>query len=504
MNKAKRLGFDAADLLAWLDGMRWFGGGKPKIDRAFAIGGPWDEEIFWLAVSADGREYNVPVVVTQDGPVDAAEHPAGQRALLALATASEDVEATAVVGESDARLVSEPRAAGAAAASAHKLTGEQSNTSVIYELADSTQAIVKVFRVLSPGENPDVFLTGVLSDSGTVPLLLGNARMAWAGQVADVLVAQEFLAGSQDAWRTVTAQVPGAGGDEEFDPDRPVQTPDERESIERLGALTRKIHKELAARCGTSEADAADRARLRRAWSKRADEAVALVPGLAAHRQRIDALYAATEDVAWPPLQRIHGDYHLGQVLDAPDRGWVALDFEGEPLRPLVERTEPDLAVRDVAGMVRSFGYAAGMTLNRLAYAHDRPDPSDVEEREAEQIAAWEKAAVAAFLRGYGELSEAESLLLDVLILDKALYELTYEAAQRPDWLGIPLGGVAAILRVDPASIAEPAGAGKSVASAAGAGAAGQVVADSERSADQNADADQDIDPEQREESPEA
>ena len=263
MSEARRLGFEASDLLAWLGGMRWFGGGKPKIDRAFALGGPWDEKVFWLAVSADGREYNVPVVVTEDGPVDAAEHPAGQRALLALATASERVEATAVVGESDARLASEPRAAGAAASGAHKLTGEQSNTSVIYELADSERAIVKVFRVLSPGENPDVFLTGVLSDSGTVPRLLGNARMAWAGQVADVLVAQEFLAGSQDAWRTVTAQVPGADG-RQFDPDRPVQTPEERDSIERLGALTRKIHEELAARCGTSEADAASRARLRR------------------------------------------------------------------------------------------------------------------------------------------------------------------------------------------------------------------------------------------------
>lgn len=98
MSEAKLLGFEASDLLAWLGGMRWFGGGKPKIDRAFALGGPWDEKVFWLAVSADGREYNVPVVVTEDGPVDAAEHTAGQRALLALATASERVEATSVVG----------------------------------------------------------------------------------------------------------------------------------------------------------------------------------------------------------------------------------------------------------------------------------------------------------------------------------------------------------------------------------------------------------------------
>lgn len=484
---------DMENLQTWLDAVRWFGGGEATIERMFALIGSWNEKVLWLAVSAQGDAYNVPIVLTNEGPIDAADHPAGQRALLALSTGSEDVATVAVkdatvsadgtVGvstegaagvstegavaavsisgagngetaasatadvESDASLVSAPRGESPGFVNAHRLTGEQSNTSVIYELADSSQAIVKIFRILSPGQNPDVFLTGALSDSGTVPRLLGSARMEWAGLSADVLVAQEFLAGSQDAWRTVTATVPGGDA---TDSKRPSY---ERESIERLGALTRRIHEELAARCGTIEADEENRARLRRAWIERADEAVALVPGLAAHRGRIDALYAATETLAWPPLQRIHGDYHLGQVLDAPGRGWVALDFEGEPLRPLADRTQPDLAVRDVAGMIRSFGYAAGMTRNHLAYAHDRPDPSGIEEHEVARIKAWEEAAVAAFLHGYGELGEAENILLNALILDKALYELAYEAAQRPDWLEIPLAGVARILDVDPDSI---------------------------------------------------
>lgn len=478
---------DMENLQTWLDAVRWFGGGEATIERMFALIGSWNEKVLWLAVSAQGDAYNVPIVLTNEGPIDAADHPAGQRALLALSTGSEDITTVAVKNlatvaikgtsvaftegtaakdrisgadkgkttapgstadvESDASLVSAPRGESPGFVNAHRLTGEQSNTSVIYELADSSQAIVKIFRILSPGQNPDVFLTGALSDSGTVPRLLGSARMEWAGLSADVLVAQEFLAGSQDAWRTVTATVPGGDA---TDSERPSH---ERESIERLGALTRRIHEELAARCGTIEADEENRARLRRAWIERADEAVALVPGLAAHRGRIDALYAATETLAWPPLQRIHGDYHLGQVLDAPGRGWVALDFEGEPLRPLADRTQPDLAVRDVAGMIRSFGYAAGMTRNRLAYAHDRPDPSGIEEHEVARIKAWEEAAVAAFLHGYGELGEAENILLNALILDKALYELAYEAAQRPDWLEIPLAGVARILDVDPDSI---------------------------------------------------
>src|SRR5699024_3606568 len=110
-----------------------------------------------------------------------------------------------------------------------------------------------------------------------------------------------------------------------------------------------------------------------------------VAPQLAPHRDEVDAVIAAASEVAWPPLQRIHGDFHLGQALDVPGRGWVMVDFEGEPLRPLGERTRPDLALRDVAGMLRSFDYAAG----------------SVEHQDGTSRAPWARAARAAFLIGY-------------------------------------------------------------------------------------------------------
>ena len=140
-------------------------------------------------------------------------------------------------------------------------------------------------------------------------------------------------------------------------------------------------------------------------------------------------------DRSWPDLQRVHGDYHLGQVLDVPGRGWVLLDFEGEPLRPLAERNEPDLAARDIAGMLRSFDYAAGA--RSLAVAQD-----------TERAAAWAHDCRAAFLDGYASVAgdprgtPEAAALLDALELDKALYEVSYEARFRPGWSSIPISAL--------------------------------------------------------------
>jgi predicted trehalose synthase len=133
--------------------------------------------------------------------------------------------------------------------------------------------------------------------------------------------------------------------------------------------------------------------------------------------------------------QRIHGDYHLGQVLRVPDRGWVLLDFEGEPLRPLAERSLPDQPLRDVAGMLRSFDYAAG------SWEQSHPGRSARE---------WAARAQRAFLDGYatesGRDPRGDSALLTAFQLDKALYEVVYEARNRPTWLTIPTAAVARLL----------------------------------------------------------
>jgi maltose alpha-D-glucosyltransferase/alpha-amylase len=143
---------------------------------------------------------------------------------------------------------------------------------------------------------------------------------------------------------------------------------------------------------------------------------------------------------------RIHGDYHLGQVLRVKT-DYVILDFEGEPARPLAERRAKQSPLKDVAGMLRSFSYAAYATL--MNYTSRRPEDLARLEPWAQ---LWERSTSAEFLRAYREtVPGAEFLpsdsgdfrkLLDVYVLDKALYELLYELNNRPAWVRIPLKGI--------------------------------------------------------------
>jgi maltose alpha-D-glucosyltransferase/alpha-amylase len=145
---------------------------------------------------------------------------------------------------------------------------------------------------------------------------------------------------------------------------------------------------------------------------------------------------------------RCHGDYHLGQVLWA-DGDFVILDFEGEPTRTIAERRAKQSPLKDVAGMLRSFDYAAYAGL--FAFTQDRPDHFGRLAPEAER---WRQAVSAAFLDAYrataADLLPADAAqraaLLDAFLLAKALYELVYELNNRPDWAGIPLRGVLALL----------------------------------------------------------
>lgn len=311
---------------------------------------------------------------------------------------------------------------------ASKLTSEQSNTSIIYRFCEpdsvgSSGIILKVFRVLSDGENPDVVLQQALDSdgSGSVAHQYGSARLTHDDQCWDMFVAQEFLAGSADAWQVITDGLENTDG-----------RLDNREDIVALGTMTRDIHDSLARSFPTVPASEEDKRTFRDTWASRATQAIVDAPQLAQYQDKIDEVFDAALAGSWPKLQRIHGDYHLGQVLNSPVRGWVALDFEGEPLRPLSQRVQPDLAVRDVAGMLRSFEYAAGSALKAGG--------------DAEALDTWLDAAKAAFMEGYGDLDSDEAELLFALTLDKALYEVSYEAASRPAWIDIPLSGVERLL----------------------------------------------------------
>jgi maltokinase len=314
----------------------------------------------------------------------------------------------------------------------HVLSGEQSNTSVVLDLVDSLGVaseplICKLFRVLHHGQNPDVVVQSALAGAGSthVPRSVGYVCGHWPDAGAPdgvarghLAFAQEFLPGVEDAWRVALAAVASGA--------------DFSEQARRLGQATAQVHATLAQAMGTRDATDGDVVDLTRSMRARHASAVSEVPALAEYDSMVHAFIEQVSSARWPALQRIHGDYHLGQVLDVPDRGWVLVDFEGEPLRPLAERGQPALALRDVAGMLRSFDYVAG------SWEQAHPGRS---------AAPWATRARTAFLDGYtrsaGHDPRQDAVLLDALELDKALYEVVYEARNRPTWLGIPTTAIA-------------------------------------------------------------
>ncbi|WP_311777401.1 phosphotransferase [Trueperella abortisuis] len=425
---------------AWMTAARWFTGDPDAPvefgPSALLAKGQARTEIF--LVRCGKLTFSVPLTFRAQGGAigvfDATDDADGQAALLGAIYAGQladhakgDAGATAANGAADLRLEARPIRSAAPVASAAKLTSEQSNTSIVYRFAEPEEAgsagiILKVFRVLSDGANPDVELLSALDASGSraVPRQYGSVRGTWgtpSGPAGtDMLVAQEFLVGATDAWQVIQGQLART------------TSFTQKAEIEALGALTRDIHRQLAAAFPTVEATAAMRTQIVSQWRERAAAALTHAPALLPYHDQIEAAFSGALKVGWPALQRIHGDYHLGQVLRAPGRGWVALDFEGEPLRPLAERVQPDLALRDVAGILRSFDYAGGS--------------AELAGGDRHELGRWTRRAQEAFMSGYGHIGGSERRLLDALILDKALYEVSYEAASRPAWLEIPVRGV--------------------------------------------------------------
>ncbi|WP_124055230.1 hypothetical protein [Arcanobacterium ihumii] len=308
----------------------------------------------------------------------------------------------------------------------HRLNAEQSNTSIIYEFKEadshgSEGLIVKLLRIVNIGANPDIELQAALAGQNprTVPLHYGSARVRASHGLgyADLLVGQELLRGCVDAWQMFQAEL-----------NTPSSEPNDPNLIRSLGALSADFHSQLRELFPTDAPTPGRKAEIYSTWVDRCNEAIEAAPELAEYRSEILGLFDRARNINWPDLQRVHGDYHLGQVLFVPHLGWRAVDFEGEPLRPLFQRSQSDLSLRDVAGMLRSFDYAAGAVV-----LNGKP----------ENVArAWAKNAQALFMSGYGALSNEEELLLGALILEKALYEVVYEATYRPRWLTIPVQAV--------------------------------------------------------------
>jgi predicted trehalose synthase len=301
------------------------------------------------------------------------------------------------------------------------LAGEQSNTSIVFEEAGAPTIILKLFRTLHHGENPDVTVQRVLSEAGSpfVPRFLGSLDAEWPDVGRDSGVArgtlgfaQEFLPGVRDGW-TIGLEAATQGRD--F-----------TDAAHDLGAAVAGVHGALGAALGTADTGTDEVAATGAGWQRRLAMAAAEVSAVADRRSAIGAVYDAALERPWPRLQRIHGDLHLGQVLAVPHGGWRIIDFEGEPLRPMEERTIPDLPPRDVAGMLRSFDYAGAVG--------GGPGAGE-----------WASACRSAFVYGYSGAAgaiELDAVLLRALVLDKAVYESVYEARNRPDWLPVPLAGI--------------------------------------------------------------
>ncbi|HEX9624676.1 MAG TPA: aminoglycoside phosphotransferase [Streptosporangiaceae bacterium] len=457
-------------LVGWLPSQRWFAGGGATIDDLvissdvqLAAGDPELRHlVVEVTVAKETSSYQVlagltsalapelargTIGVLTDGRTayDGALDPKLTSVLLRGIAAQRQAGPIRFVAEDGARIDTE--------AVGRTLPALQSNTGVVF----GNQAILKLLRRPSLGGHPDLEIPATLAREGShliaAPLGWVELRppelhppelhppelhppgLSSADDHDSIVLAilSEFYANSADGWSLATANLHAAN-------------PDFTAEAGLLGQATAQLHAELATAFGT---DMMPKTAIRQVTDQLAADlakATAIVPELAEHEAAILACYSdlgeSTEELQ---IQRIHGDYHLGQVLGIDPHGdlpgitrWVILDFEGEPLVPLAQRRAFAPVMRDVAGMLRSFDYAA-----RHQLLHD-PDNQQL----ASVAQDWVSRSQDAFCTGYGAASgtdpRASGSLLRALTLSKAVYEAVYETRHRPGWLPIPLQAIAA------------------------------------------------------------
>jgi maltose alpha-D-glucosyltransferase/alpha-amylase len=398
-----------------------------------------------------------------------------------------------VAGRLDARASS----AFARSRDAHRLparigSAEQSNTSIIY----GRELILKLFRRLQTGENPDVeigrFLTEIAQFRPIAPFLGEISITPAGGEKTTVAMLQGLVANNGDGWQWFLDQISGFFESvESLPPPRPLAFPGfvdrpeppaealkhastALEAAALLGQRTAEMHLSLATHTDdpafaaepfTPVDQSRDAQRIEAQIMSTLDALKVKLPALAdvvaddaallvsRRRELIARAHAIESGTAAGKRIRIHGDYHLGQTLrtgtDPASGDFVLLDFEGEPARPLIERRQKQSPLKDVAGMVRSFSYAAHSGVNHfLAEGRSGAAPETL----AAWAMLWQNSVASGFLRAYRVAIAANSDLIPppeqaqtlytAYLLEKALYELLYELNNRPTWLRIPISGI--------------------------------------------------------------
>jgi trehalose synthase-fused probable maltokinase len=398
---------------------------------------PGTHELYQLPIGARPEgEWTEGVIATNEGMAiyDAMSDPEMVRQLVRLIAAGTEIE----TGQGTAEFRSVGDGLGPEVAEVRPMGAEQSNSSVVLD----ERLVLKAYRRLGAGPNPELEILRFLTERDFPHIAALRGFYGHSGRLIDATlgIVQDFLAGATDGWDLaladlredparfaararalgeVTGRLHTALGSDNADP---AFAPEET-SAEALGLLTATVDEEIE-----------------RVFLDLPDDLDVLAPIRGRGEEVREKLRMLTQVGSAGRVIRHHGDYHLGQVMHTADGDWVVLDFEGEPARTLIERRRKRSPLRDVAGMLRSFAYAATAS----ALLHDAPAP-----------AGWEADVRTAYLDGYLEETDQSLLppgrvaverLLAVFELEKAVYELRYELDNRPDWVKIPVAGIARLL----------------------------------------------------------
>jgi maltokinase len=424
---------DDTSLIEFITSQRWYGsktrevGSATVVDRATLRD---DLELQLVEVRFETGTHETYQLLTDGRSFDSLSDDAHARTLLHLMRTGETVQGNeGAVEFGTIGSVSEPEAA-------RLIEGEQSNSSVVFDDA----LILKVFRRVEAGINPELELLRFLTETGFKNIAELSGWYAYVGpqMEATLGIMQRFVVGAEDGWERALDAI--VSGDEAF-----------IDTLRRLGEVTGRMHSAL----GSDTTDpsfypeqtsteslglltATVDEEIERVFLSLPDDVADLDPIRGRGEEVRERLRLLTNIGGTGRVIRVHGDFHLGQTLwDGDD--WVILDFEGEPARSLPERRRKRSPLRDVAGMLGSFGYAA----SAAEVLRDAVVPDDWEQRARDEFLEGYRATVDRSLVPSGA---AMDKLLKVFELEKAVYELRYELNNRPDWVRIPVLGLARML----------------------------------------------------------